>query len=434
MKAKKVITWSIIAVALIILLSMCGCDDDQSPNIRLVDGFQTYRLNGSSPDVFSGPEYSLETVNACLFGFTATASCDGEPMAGILVNCATVSSSGVHATDAYYSVYPGGQMPIDPQIGSSIRTNGGGYAQFLIGVRSEDGINVDDWTGNADLEFQMPLPLGEMSYYEACLVYDAYYVSQESAYLNSGQYMCALDDLYTASAASAGSPAGPFDPNITLPDPNLPPPPESQMEAGWQGWRKYGYGANPDYRTWEVPEYLACSWLVDPEDSDEAKDLATYAEPYAYYYTMNDPCAEYVRSYEHTMVLTSLDPNNIVARMPIKMNIVDVTDDQITLRSDLIVPIENDVGITVYNDRAQRCVLIQAVENGVLSIAPDDFYGDFNFDGICNGDDYGLFMKHYGKEFIGSGYDLGYDIDQDGMIDENDAVMFFENWLKLRGE
>ncbi len=414
------------------LMSLGGCDDNQSPNIRLVDGFQAYRLNGSSPDVFGGPEYSLSTVNTCLFGFVATTSCGGEPMAGILINCVTLSSSGIHASDSYYSVYPGGQMPLNPQVGSSIRTNGWGFAEFLIGVWSEEGINVNNWDGSADLEFQMPLPLGEISYYEASLVYDAYYVSQESAYLNSGQYMCALDDLYTASAASASGMDEPFDPNITLPDPNLPLPPESQMEVGWQGWRKYGYSYNSGYGTWEVPMYLACSWLIDHEDLNEAKDLATYAEPYAYYYTMNDPCAENIRSYEHTMVLTSLDPNNIVARMPIKMNIVDITDEQITLRSDLIIPITNNVGLTVHNDRVQRCVLIQAVENGVLSIAPDDFYGDFNFDSICNGDDYAMLLYHHGKSVFGSDYDSGYDSNKNGVIDLVDIKAFFENWMKLR--
>lgn len=64
----------------------------------------------------------------------------------------------------------------------------------------------------------------------------------------------------------------------------------------------------------------------------------------------------------------------------------------------------------------------------------DDFYGDFNFDGIVDGKDLALFAEKWHWSILDDNYDLMYDATQDGWTNEKDLAVLVSNWLKERPE
>ena len=73
------------------------------------------------------------------------------------------------------------------------------------------------------------------------------------------------------------------------------------------------------------------------------------------------------------------------------------------------------------------------VDGGRLEVEFDTFYGDWDFDQHVTFIDYNMLMTQMGKNiYVDEDFDMWYDGNNDGMIDESDVGVFISQWLEMR--
>ncbi|MBA7607541.1 hypothetical protein ES703_14700 [subsurface metagenome] len=85
-----------------------------------------------------------------------------------------------------------------------------------------------------------------------------------------------------------------------------------------------------------------------------------------------------------------------------------------------------------YDAEGWPATFICMVEDGYLELKVDDFYGDFNFDGIVDFKDFALFANQWYMDLFCPEFDLMYDATRNGQVKADDLAAFAENWLNER--
>jgi len=188
---------------------------------------------------------------------------------------------------------------------------------------------------------------------------------------------------------------------------------------------------------WSWNDFNALNVLVSPDPCipNDANDIFSSCEPYAFFSVVEFPGEFY--AYSHTVILKSFTAEEeLVSWLPIKTYIIDAGYYYTYLfRTEYVVPIDTSAGEGNYIDQwGYSGVMIKTVEGGHLEVKVDDFYGDFNFDSVVNGEDFALFTNKWNRSILDGNYDLMYDATQDGWTKEDDLAIFVDNWLKERPE
>jgi len=233
------------------------------------------------------------------------------------------------------------------------------------------------------------------------------------------------------------------DPNCYILDPNCPwiegpSVPVPLFGEGWRyldgTWRKWypGYG-------WYLVNGIVATWISDIENPIEVMLAMDLSQPYVFLCMFEVDDIENVQAMVHTgMVVSKNDTGQKVSELPIELYIWDISANQVYLATNFILPMEFPEQQGEYYDRwGNSYTAIYVPEGGHLEVEADDFYGDFNFDGEVNHEDYGLFAVRWNENVFSphdpnKAYDLMYDADYDGQTDMSDLIYFSDNWLETR--
>ncbi len=186
---------------------------------------------------------------------------------------------------------------------------------------------------------------------------------------------------------------------------------------------------------WIQPEILVPLWLADPCDPNDATDLVSWCEPYSFFAEVYTSEAFFANSESHTVLVVAKDSEgNEVAQLPVKMHVATRYYPNILFRSGWIIPMEFLMEQGVYVDYwGSAVVAIYVPEYGHLEIQVDEFYGDFNFDGVVDFRDYALLVNQLNKNVWDyDDVDLMFDVTRDGYVNFDDLTIFIENWLNER--
>lgn len=237
------------------------------------------------------------------------------------------------------------------------------------------------------------------------------------------------------------------DPNCYILDPNCswiegPLVPVPLFGEGWGyvdgTWRKW----YPGYGWWYVNGIVA-TWISPFEDPNEneimfAMDLS---QPYVFLcaFEVEASALENVRVWSHTGMVRSVDSaGQEVSQLPVELFVYGISGNLVYLATNFILPMEFPEQQGEYYDRwGNSYAAIYVPEGGHLEVVKDDFYGDFNFDGKVDNEDYGLFAIRWNDNVFelydpNFAYDLMYDADYDGRTDISDLMYFSDNWLEIR--
>ena len=225
-----------------------------------------------------------------------------------------------------------------------------------------------------------------------------------------------------------------IDPNEGIPDyPDLP-----TFGEGWEYldslWKQWIWGEG-----WKNSYSMVATWIADHENPDEVMSAMDLSQPYILLLLFAVEEIEDVRVMRHTGIVVAKDSlGRKVSRLPIEMNVFNVSDIFVSLATNFILPMEFPEQQGVYYDRwGNSYAAIYVPEGGHLEVVKDDLYGDFNFDGKVEYKDYGMFVIRWNENVFGLydpnfAYDLKYDADYDGQTDMSDLMYFTDNWLEIR--
>lgn len=235
------------------------------------------------------------------------------------------------------------------------------------------------------------------------------------------------------------------DPNCYILDPNCswiegPLAPIPLFGEGWQyiigGWRKWypGFG-------WYYVDGIIATWLSDIDNPDEVMLAMDLSQPYVFLCVFEVDEIASVQTFQHTGMVVAKDSlGRKVSELLISLYVWDISGNTVFLATNFILPMEFPEQQGEYRDRwGNSYAAIYVPEGGHLEVTGDDFYGDFNFDGAVDNEDYSLFAVRWNEsvfEPIGDpnkAYDLMYDADYDGQTDMSDLMYFVDNWLETRG-
>ena len=153
---------------------------------------------------------------------------------------------------------------------------------------------------------------------------------------------------------------------------------------------------------------------------------------YAYVWVQD---VENVETNYSTALLLSKDANGLVVdTSPLPMGRWYSWSTGIELKSMFILPLE-DTGITglYYDYNSYPIIVIQMTEGGYLEVTFDTFYGDWDFDQSVTFEDYNMLLAQMGKNiYVDEDFDMWYDGNNDGVIDESDVGVFMSQWLEMR--
>ena len=224
------------------------------------------------------------------------------------------------------------------------------------------------------------------------------------------------------------------DPN----DPNAPEDPYDPpylgdgwtfLEGSWSQLVFMPYGWD-----WVEATELGALWLSNSGDPNDSTLLMTYSNPYAFWCVMNVEMAHEMNAFSHSLLLISKDSDGQqVSWLPIKMNVVFVDMNIVTIVSDFIVPMQYPEDEGLYHDLwGMPYVAIYVPDGGHLEIKRDNFYGDFNSDSFVDELDYSMLTSMWQLDPNDATFDLIYDADHNGRIGPNDLRAFTGNWLGVR--
>lgn len=225
-----------------------------------------------------------------------------------------------------------------------------------------------------------------------------------------------------------------FDPNENNPSGSDLP----MFGEGWKYldgvWRKWypGYG-------WYYVNGMVATWIADLDDPDEVMLAMDLSQPYVFLCSFEVEDIENVQVWSHTGMVRSVDSaGQKVSQLPVGLYVYGISGNVVYLASNFILPMEFPEQQGEYYDRwGNPYAAIYVPEGGYLEIVKDDFYGDFNFDGDVNNEDYGAFAIRWNDDVFrlhdpNFAYDLMYDADYDGQTDVSDLMYFSDNWLEIR--
>jgi len=195
--------------------------------------------------------------------------------------------------------------------------------------------------------------------------------------------------------------------------------------------------------------------LVSPGSPNDAVEMLSLCEPYVFYCEVDIAPSIFWPFYEdvyqfdphfvYTVILVSKsESGEVVSQLPVKLypykNLYDPDHGPfyscgVRMWSEFVVPIDSLDGEGRYWDwyvPSNSGVFIYVPENGYLELKVDDFYGDFDFDGYVDFEDFALFSNKWYQGTPDIGYDLMYDADRDGQTTEIDLITFTKNWLGER--
>ena len=226
-----------------------------------------------------------------------------------------------------------------------------------------------------------------------------------------------------------------FDPNDVIPPvPGLPISGEGweYVSGAWEKWHPY-YG-------WWYVDGVVATWISDIDNPDEVTLVMDLSYPYSFVCVFEVEEIASVQTFQHTGTVISINSTGQkVSQLPIELYVYYISGNLVYLATDFILPMEfPEQQGEYYDSRGNSYAAIYVPQGGHLEIVKDNFYGDFNFDGEVNNEDYGLFAARWSKsvfEPIGDpnyAYDLKYDADHDGQTDISDLMWFSDNWLEVR--
>ena len=369
---------------------------------------------------------------------------------------------------------------------ASTRTGAGGKCIFFIGLGSPVGTLVPDfdwpggcgtmvstmvevkfvipkWNGNIEKECYMyfvraqcgdfwePYPYGVIDNSHSYLVKypnGTYSMSGEGVTIKLEQ-VDIMPEKTTKTAAPLArewKPPTTWQPSLT--SPILPFTSTAEVSESWEylkgHWEQYNLvwcGCGMPWYPWDwhwhfsPAEELVVLWMADPADPCDGAGLVSYAEPYAFFckvqFYMESEVVDVIFTHIHTVILKSKDEfGDVAAWLPINMYVYDIQwpyYHYIYLWSNGVVAIEHTAGQGYYRDYwGYPFAVIYVPDNGYLEIEVDDFYGDFNFDGVVNFVDYAMLLNYMGKGLTDEYYNLMYDADHDGQTTTKDLAIFFQ--------
>ena len=203
------------------------------------------------------------------------------------------------------------------------------------------------------------------------------------------------------------------------------------MASTWRKWY-------PGYGWWYVNGIVA-TWISDIENPAEVMLSMDLSQPYVFLCLFEVEEIATVQAMRHTgLVISKNDVGQRMSQLPMEMYIYNIAGNLVFLATNFILPMEFPEQQGEYYDRwGNSYAAIYVPEGGHLEVVKDDFYGDFNFDGDVNNEDYGLFVIRWNDDVFGLydpnfAYDLKYDADYDGQTDISDLMYFADNWLRAR--
>lgn len=242
------------------------------------------------------------------------------------------------------------------------------------------------------------------------------------------------------------------DPNCMVPDPNcytldpdcswIADSPSSipLFGEGWEylagTWRKWY-----PWFGWLYVDGMIATWISNYDDPDEIILAMDLSQPYVFLcaFDVDANTLENIRVWSHTGIVRSVDSTGQqISQLPVKLFVYIISGNWVGLATSFILPMEFPEQQGEYHDCwGNSYAAIYVPEGGHLEITKDDFYGDFNFDGKVNNEDYGLFTVRWNDDVFGLydpnfAYDLMYDADYDGQTGVSDLIEFMDNWLEMR--
>jgi len=268
--------------------------------------------------------------------------------------------------------------------------------------------------------------------------------SEMTGELELGEVALGRKFLYTGESSDKSG-----TPGLILNDPNV-----SGCEYLGGVWIKWylGYG-------WGYVDGLIATWISNfdsPTDPNGVIPDPNILNPAAIMLAMDlsQPCAflcafdtdidandlENALALTHTGVVIAVDSEGQkVSQLPIKLYVYDVSGTVVCLTTDFILPMEFPEQQGEYYDSwGNSYAAIYVPEGGHLEVVKDSFFGDFDFDGDVDNEDYGLFKARWNRIAFEppdpnkADYDLMYDADYDGRTGVSDLKMFMDNWLEIR--
>lgn len=223
-----------------------------------------------------------------------------------------------------------------------------------------------------------------------------------------------------------------FDPNEGAPDESPLFGEDWKYRGGiWKKWY-LGFG-------WYYVNGIVATWISDIDDPDEVMLAMDLSQPYVFLCVFEVDDIATVQAMRHTgMVISKNDVGQKVSQLPTELYVYGISGNWVYLASNFILPMEFPEQQGEYYDRwGNSYAAIYVPEGGHLEITGDDFYGDFNYDGAVDNEDYGLFAAKWNDDVFGLydpnfTYDLKYDADYDGQTDISDLMYFSNNWLEIR--
>jgi hypothetical protein len=188
--------------------------------------------------------------------------------------------------------------------------------------------------------------------------------------------------------------------------------------APFLGWGQLDVGAY-------VPVNNMFPVSFSEEDNPNEPNTFDFIYPYVYVANLNTTTGS------QKMILNSYtESNELVCSMIVTMHRSDSNDKYL---SDYILPVDNWLNAGRFIDRFGNSVFcIMSEENGYLTIELDNFFGDFDNDGIVSLVDFVYFASAWGLGSSQAGYKLALDSDSDGAITMEDFIAFCNNWLAAR--
>jgi len=235
-------------------------------------------------------------------------------------------------------------------------------------------------------------------------------------------------------------------PDLIVNDPNI---------SGWEyvagTWRKWYLGEGYD-----LVDGLIATWITnidvpsDPNGEIPDPNMLTDASV-TLAMDLSEPCIflcafdadandlATVRVWEHTGKVIGVNgEGETVSELPIELFTYQILGNTVYLATNFILPMEFPEQQGKYYDSwGNSYAAIYVPDGGHLEVTKDAFYGDFNFDGKVNHEDYSMFAVRWNSDMFepydpNIVYDLMYDADCDGRTGVSDLMCFSDNWLETR--
>ena len=460
----------LVIVVCCVLSQINGCDM-QSPNARIIDGFSLAILqrNGYPQGRFVAWDINPDgsEIYGAAFGYVVQATQvddSSEPIEGIKFICEVNDHRGCCTEDQWLALASNGKPYgcITPLPTKNAKWN---YASQIASLRSDsrgrgcfliDFGNPQTGIGNSDptymwqpdtisqlvhLKFILPKKSNSVTQWgTAWFVKSAgynFWTNPGGAFYSSnccigqtGYGIYATDNIkFTIQPCS-------FDDFLT--EPCIPPrdsPPATYPLLGepnlsqWAMWAKIKYDDVNDWH-WQQASAITTLWS-DPNEPNDLNELLESCNPYAFWARITE--VNNVRAKQYNAILVARDSNNVIlSRQRIVLYNMLSDSNGTVLVSDYIVPLQdrNHQGLYQVGVLTYRCLYLP--NGGYMEVTKDEWYGDFNGDGIEDEKDLAILCDNWYSGIWDANYLPNTDADNSGTTDIFDFGAFAVNWLADR--